>query len=73
MDANFQKLKRQWSVIISQREEIVERMRENLIQRNHNESVYECKYVQKGITYDLSSCSVEDLFAVDGDMVPLGL
>lgn len=73
MNVEFQELKRQWSVNLSQRDELVEKMRTNLKQRNNGDAMYTCKYGSKRNIYDLSCCPVEELFTVDGDMVPMGL
>lgn len=72
MNAEFQELRRQWSINSAEREDIIQRMRENLIQRNNGNSLYVCRYTSKGKTIDLSTCHIEDLLEADGDMNPIG-
>ena len=73
INQEFQELKRQWGVNSSERVNIIEAMRENLTKRNKNNDSYAFNYTQKGIVLSISSCTVEDLFAIDGDMNPQGL
>ena len=70
INQEFQELKRQWGVNSSERVKIIEAMRENLTKRNNNEDRYVFGYTQQGIVLSISSCTVEDLFAIDGDMNP---
>lgn len=73
MNKEFQILKGQYSSLSTKREIIIEKMRQNLLQRNSNNNLYILEYTQKGPTFDIASCSVEELFKIDGDMSPLGL
>ena len=73
LQAEFQELKRLWSVNINERDEIIGKMRENLISRNGGASNYDFRYTCNR-TVDINSIRApEDLFAIDGDMRPRGL
>ena len=71
INKEFQELKRLWGVNSKKRDDIISQMRENLLSRNNGESIYDFQYTQPGKTVDITSGSVVDLFAVDGDMTPL--
>ncbi len=73
MNAEFQELRRLLGINSGEREEIIQRMRKNLIQRNGDNSLYVCGYTTQGITIDLSNCGIEELLSADGDMNPRGL
>lgn len=73
MNKEFQELKRQWGVNSAERKDIIQKMRDNLIQRNKYESLYVFEYTSKGTTINLSDCDIEDLFSADGDMNPRGM
>lgn len=68
----FQELKRQWGINSEERATIIQAMRENLIKRNCNNDRYKFQYTRPGELVNISSCNVEDLFAIDGDMNPQG-
>lgn len=73
MKAEFQELRRLLGINSSEREEIIQRMRKNLIKRNSGKPLYVYEYTTKGTTVDLSTCGIEELLSVDGDMNPRGL
>lgn len=73
INQEFQELKRQWGVNSSERVRITEAMRENITKRNKNDDSYVFRYTQQGIVLSISSCTIEELFAIDGDMNPQGL
>ncbi len=73
MNTEFQELRRLWSVNLTERDNVIQRMRENLIQRNDGNTSYVYEYTAQGTTVDLSTCGIEELLSVDGDMNPRGL
>lgn len=74
MNQEFQELRRQYGVNIQNHiAPIVEGMRENLMERNGGNAEYVIRYTQPGKVVLISTCGIEDLFAVDGDMNPQGL
>lgn len=72
LNQDFQELRRQWSVNSKKRLEIIEAMKENLIKRNKNNNSYTFDYTQPGKVLLISSCEIEELLAIDGDMNPQG-
>lgn len=68
----FQELKRQWSCLKKDEADIIGKMRENLLRRNNMQEEYALKYTEQGVTYNINSASVEELFSIDGDMCPQG-
>ncbi len=72
LNQDFQELRRQWSVNSQKRLEIIEAMKENLIKRNKNNNSYRFDYTQPGKVLLISSCEIEELLAIDGDMNPQG-
>ena len=48
----------------------VDLMRKNLLMRNNEVGTYTLSYTTPGQTLDINDCSVEALFAIDGDMNP---
>lgn len=75
MNHQFQELRALWGNNARERQAIIERMRENLIDRNGGNESYTFGYTQPGRVVNINTCEnvPEDLFAVDGDMNPLGL
>lgn len=72
MNADFQKAK---SVYISAgitRDKAFKDMQQDLIRRNDGNPTYFFSYTTPGRVVNLLQCCEEDLFAVDGDMTPLG-
>ncbi len=55
------------------REEVIKEMRNNLLSRNNNASRYTLSYTEKGHTFDINTCSEEELQKINGDMNPQGL
>lgn len=74
MNAEFQELRRQWGINSRDRNGIISKMRENLIARNKGNSQFDFAYTTpEHPPVNLSTCDVEELLAVDGDMNPRGL
>ena len=73
MNTEFQELRRLLGINSGERENIIQRMRENLIQRNSCNLLYVYEYTTQGTTVDLSTCGIEELLSVDGDMNPRGI
>jgi ribosome-associated translation inhibitor RaiA len=73
INQEFQELKKQWGVNSSERVRITEAMRENLTKRNKNNDSYVFNYTQQGVVLSISNCTIEELFAIDGDMNPQGI
>ena len=71
INQDFQDLKRRWGINSEERDNILSEMRDNLLSRNNGESIYVFQYTQPGKEVDITSDSVKDLFAVDGDINPL--
>lgn len=55
------------------REKVIMEMRNNLLIRNNNASEYTLSYTEEGHTFDINTCSEEELQKINGDMNPLGL
>ena len=72
---DFENSKRLWSISKQQEQKdlYVSEMRNNLLKRNGEEDIYELMYTMPGKKHTISSCSVEDLFEIDGDMTPRGV
>lgn len=76
INAEFQELKRRFSVNVEERVSIMEQMRENLIARNGGNSTYEFGYTSGDDTKTVDIKDIdkpEPLFEIDGDMCPRGL
>ncbi len=71
---DFQELKRQHSVTQNkeERDVIVKEMRDNLIKRNEDRSLYVKRYISPKKEIDISTADITSLYEVDGDMSPLG-
>ncbi|MBR6891779.1 MAG: hypothetical protein IKN15_00800 [Bacteroidaceae bacterium] len=74
LNKEFQELKAQWGTNSTEREIIIEKMKENLKSRNNGESKYVFEYTNSKKIVDIDACSnfPEDLFEIDGDMNPMG-
>lgn len=73
MNKEFQELKGRFFLNPPERADIIEKMKENLTQRNNGEDLYVFGYTQQGVEMSISkSDKPEDLFAIDGDMCPQG-
>ena len=46
-------------------------MRNNLLDRNGGEDAYVVGYTLSNRVIHISSCDIEDLFEINGDMIPL--
>lgn len=74
INKEFQELKRLWGVNSKERESLISRMRENLINRNKGVELYEFNYTSKSKSINIANeLNVSELFAVDGDMTPQGI
>lgn len=72
VNKEFQELFREWSVNLSSRKIIEEKMKENLIKRNGDNVIYTFDYTTPGKVVNIETCNdVTELFAVNGDMNPL--
>lgn len=70
MNKEFQELKIQFLKSDGEKKEnYLNKLRENLIQRNKEVSIYTNKYTQTKRTYDIAKCDWKELFEIDGDMV----
>lgn len=72
MNNAFQTLKGRLNMP-GQHNEVVDLMRRNLLERNDNNNIYTLQYTQEGHSYDINTCSVEELLKIDGDMNPMGM
>lgn len=73
VNKDFQKLKGDWMKgNPSEKTDIELLLRENLLKRNAGNQNYTFSYTMPNKKVDLMECSVSELFAVDGDMAPLG-
>lgn len=73
INQEFQELKRQYGVKAGNMATIISKMKENLTLRNGGKDEYVFGYTQTK-TVIISECKdVTELFAIDGDMNPLGL
>ena len=72
MNAEFQGLKRLWGVNSKERANLIQKMRNNLKSRNNGASEYVFNYISKGKVINIDECSdvPNELFEIDGDMVP---
>ena len=69
----FQELKRLFALNSTERAYIIDRMKDNLTHRNGGNDLYVFEYTRQGVELHISQCvKPEDLFAIDGDMCPLG-
>lgn len=76
MNQEFPEYRRLWSISKTdeERSQYIEQMRENLILRNSGQHIYQFGYTYLGREVDIAATEdIQDLFAVDGDMTPLGL
>ncbi len=75
MNQEFQNLRERFGNNSRERQEIIMRMRDNLLGRNGGGENYTFVYTQVGRVVNINNCEnvPEDLFAIDGDMNPLGL
>ncbi len=74
INKEFQELKaRLFQTEGSAKEVLIGQMRELLKARNNDSSFYTNAYTHKGKDYNIDTCSVEELFEIDGDMCPLGI
>ena len=76
MNQEFPEYMRLWSISKTdeERSQYIELMRENLIARNSGENVYLFGYTEPGRKVDIAATdNIQDLFAVNSDMNPLGL
>ena len=73
VNAEFQELKRQYSVHKVQLKQIIQKMKDNLTVRNGGKDEYTFGYTEPGRVECISLCDFESLLAIDGDMCPLGL
>jgi hypothetical protein len=75
MNQEFQEAKRRFSISQTPEEKDanIELMRAVLMKRNEGVENYEFSYIETGKRLSIMTCSVEELFAIDGDMTPRGL
>lgn len=76
----FDQLKRDYSNSLNPlidfhepKDSILEKMRENLLERNNGNNVYVFQYTQKEKEYEIASCDFNQLCEIDGDMRPMGM
>lgn len=73
INKEFQELRAQWGNNSAERANIIEKMRENLKSRNGGKSMYSFGYTYPGKVLNIDTCSdPNELFAIDGDMCPMG-
>lgn len=72
VNKEFQEAKRLFSIAETEEDKVaaVDLMRKNLLMRNNEVGTYTLSYTTPGQTLDINDCSVEALFAIDGDMNP---
>lgn len=74
MNKEFQDLKVQYLLAQGEEKEIyLSQMRDNLKQRNDNESLYTNQYTHQGETVSIDTCEYQKLFEIDGDMSTRGI
>lgn len=74
MNIEFQNLKVQYLLAQGEEKEIyLSQMRDNLKQRNGNESLYTNLYTHQGETVSIDTCEYQKLFEIDGDMSTRGI
>ena len=73
MNEEFQELKGRLNMPGVNHEEVVEQLRNNLLARNYNNAEYTLGYTDRGRTYNINTCTEEELLKIDGDMSPIGL
>lgn len=71
MNQEFERLKSQYLAARKQQEVAISSMRNNLLTRNDGADEYVFGYTREGKVLHISSCKVEDLFEINGDMIPL--
>lgn len=70
MNTEFQTLKMRYlREHGEEKENLLSQLRENLKQRNGNESLYSFRYTYQGKTIDIDECDEHELFEIDGDIV----
>lgn len=73
MNKDFQELKAKYlRAIGGEKESFLVQMRENLKNRNGNESLYTNHYTHQGETIDIDTCDEQKLFEIDNDMIVIG-
>ena len=72
INQEFQELKGQWNANKDNANDIIDKMRNNLLKRNNNQERYTLNYISKGFTFNIKTATVEQLLEIDGDMCPLG-
>ena len=73
MNTEFQKLKCRLNQVDGDaKNEILNKMRENLMERNDKKGLYTLGYTHEGETIDIMTCGEQDLLKIDGDMVVYG-
>lgn len=69
----FNELMAQQGKNSAERANIIQKMKENLKSRNGGKNLYSFGYTDSGKEVNIDTCSApEDLFAINGDMCPLG-
>ena len=72
INQEFQELKGQWNANKDNANDIIDKMRNNLLKRNNNQERYTLNYISKGFTFNIKTATVEQLLEIDRDMCPLG-
>ena len=73
MNTEFQKLKGRLNQVDGDaKNEILNKMRENLMERIDKKGLYTLGYTHEGETIDIMTCGEQDLLKIDGDMVVYG-
>ena len=74
MNILFQELKKQYLMAQGEEKETyLSQMRDNLKQRNSNESLYTNLYTHQGETVSIDTCEYQKLFEIDSDMSVQGV
>lgn len=69
MNIEFQELKNQYLMAQGEEKETyLSQMRDNLKQRNGNESLYNNLYTHQGETISIDTCETQKLYEIDSDM-----
>ena len=75
INKEFQELNRLYSTESDKESKanLLEQMRENLIQRNQGEGLYTFSYTQVGQSIDILTADYNGCLQINGDMNPMGL
>ena len=75
MNAEFQELNRRYSISFDKdvKNDILQSMRSNLLQRNHGDNTYKLTYTKPGKVLLIDESSYSELLEINGDMNPIGM